>query len=183
MFQRIIKQSYIALFVCIASSFAFGQDLKQDMAEIGEKMENASTVAITVDVKMYNKKGGSTIYAGKAGIVKSEESTKSTLGEMEFISTPEFELRVDHEERELLIFKKQAPSDTKIQEGETMELDVEALKKLIESDQESQKKPKITLKSNVSGVKTYSITEIEGMAEVILVIDMNSKKVKTVKFE
>lgn len=183
MFQMIIKKLYIALFVGGISTVSFAQDFEKDMTEIGERMENSSTVSISVDVKMYSKKGGRIIYAGSAGMIKSNESTKSVLGEMEFISTPEYELRVDHEEKELLIFKKKAPSDTKIEEREQVEFDVEALKKLIESDQAGQKKPVVKLISRAAGIRTYSISGSVGIVEVILELDMNAKKINSVKYE
>ncbi|MCJ8289340.1 MAG: hypothetical protein HRT58_22020 [Crocinitomicaceae bacterium] len=153
------------------------------MAEIAEAMKTASSISIGVDIKMYSKKGGGLIYKSNASLIKSEESTKSVLAEMEFVNTPLYEVRVDHEERAVLIFKKEKPSDTNLPETEQVEFDVEALKKLIESEESTTKKPTIKLVSSVGGIKKYSIKGSPGISELILELDLTNKKIKSVLIE
>lgn len=182
MFLNRVKLFFVTGF-CLISILSFGQDLEKDMAEIAEAMKTASSISIGVDIKMYSKKGGGLIYKSNASLIKSEESTKSVLAEMEFVNTPLYEVRVDHEERAVLIFKKEKPSDTNLPETEQVEFDVEALKKLIESEESTTKKPTIKLVSSVGGIKKYSIKGSPGISELILELDLTNKKIKSVLIE
>lgn len=181
MFQNSIKLILIAF--CFLFSPIFGQDLEKDLTEIGKIMEAASSVSISVDVRMYSSKGGSSRYSGNAKMIRSGESIKSVLGEMEYINTPTFEVRVDHEEKEVLIFKKaRVDSNSTSPKHEEVEFDIEALKKLMESEGD-QIKPTVKLVSSSAGIKKYSITGVQGVKESVIELDMNTKKLVSVRYE
>lgn len=183
MFRNSMYTVALGAFFSLFSLSVLGQDLEKDMAEIGKKMEEASSISIAVDVKVFSKKGGNTVYSGNAALIKSGTNVKSVLGEMEFVNTPSYEVRVDHEEKGVLIFKKESATDSKVPKSEKVDFDVEALKKLIESEEGSQKKPTIKLVSSAGGLKKYSITGTPGVLEVVMELDMNAKKITTVRFE
>lgn len=184
MFQsKKIKTRYILGIFCLFSLPTLAQDLEKDLTEIGQKMEASTSVSIVVDVKMYARKGGSIVYTGNAKMIKSNESTKSVLGEMEYINTPTFEVRVDHEEKGVLIHRKEvADPSAKATKWEDVEFDIEALKKIMESQGKSSK-PTIKLVSSSNGTKKYSITGTEGISESVIELDMNTKKLVSVRYE
>ncbi len=169
--------------VCFFSSALFGQDLEKDMAEIADKMKASTSVSIDVDIKMYSNKGGSLIYKGNASLSKSQESMKSVLGEMEFINTPKYEVRVDHEERAVLIFKKEKPSESNMPKSEQVDFDVEALRKLIENEESTSNKPEVKLISTTGEIKKYSIKGSPGISELIVELNSVKKKIVTVRLE
>lgn len=183
MFRKTKRYRIFIGFILFVPLSSFSQDLEKDMAEIGDKMESATSVSMEVDVKVYSSKGGTIVYSSGASLIKSENSTKSVLGEMEFINTPEYEVRVDHEDKAILIFKKLAPSDSKVPKTEQVEFDMEVLKKLIESEEGSQKKPIIKLLSSSGGIKKYSISGTPGIVETVLELDLTNKKIRSVRME
>ena len=177
MFQK-IKLVTIAFFV---GTLCSAQDLQKDFATIGEKMESASSISIAVDVKMYSSKGGSLGYSSKASSMKMGEYSKSVLGELEFINTPKFELKLDHEERAILIYKRDTTS-TSFRELSLEDFDVKKLQKFFEKNQ-SQPTTEVKLVSAASGVKTYSITGAKGIKEMRVVLNMTSKKISKITYE
>lgn len=181
MFQNKLR-SILAASLCFISASVIGQNLEKDMTEIAEAMKTASSLSVGVDIQMYSKKGGSLIYRGNASLAKSKESTKSVLAEMEFVNTPSYELRVDHEEKAVLIFKKETPSDSNLPKSEKVDFDVDALRKLMEGE-ESSKKPTIKLISSSGGIKKYSIKGSSGISEMIVDLDITNKKIKSVIIE
>ncbi len=159
---------------------AFGQNLESDLQKISESMESAKSVAINVQVSSYSSKGGSLIYSAEASAMKMDRSMKNVLAEIETISTPYYELKIDHEERAILILEKD--STESIQEINLSDFDVRKLKKYFENDQSEYSKT-VKLVSNSNGKKTYSITGIEGMREVLISLDANSNKIIQITYE
>jgi len=173
MFQ---KNSITLITSFFLAFFGLSQDLEKDFEQIVQKMDSARSIMIDVSVKAYNRKGGQAIYSTKASVIKMEESSKSILGELEILMTPEYDLKIDHEEKAILILKKQDVSKQDLPNFD--DLDMKKLRKYFESD-ESDVKPKIKLISNEGGIKKYSITNVPDIFE--MQIHLNSKTNKLLK--
>jgi len=177
MFQKI---SFITLFILFSFTL-IGQDLTKDFEEIISKMETSKSVSIQVNVKMYGSKGGSLIYTSHASVDKMGEDYINVLSEMVFISTNDYSLKIDHEEKAVLIINKkniETPKD----EEKISEYDVKRLRDFLITNQ-NKVIYTISLLSNSSGIKTYSISGVRGMKEMLITLDMNNKTIKKVCYE
>ena len=171
-----LKISFIIIGSFCFSSLGFSQSLEEDFERIVSKMDSASSVSINVSVRAYSQKGGQVIYSTKASVAKSGDKTMNILGEMEIISTPKYDLKIDHEERAVLILEKDTL--TKISMPELSDLDIKKLRKYFDKN-ETKIAPKIRLISSANGIKKYAITELPELVE--MQIHLNSRTNKLVK--
>ena len=168
----------IALFVFISLS-SFGQDLKADFTIISQALDSANSVSMKVVAKTYSSNGGKLLSSTNASIDVSGKKNKNVLGELEFINTEKYFIRIDHEEKAILILKLEKTK--KKQKTKSMEIDVEALKKFLEPS--TEKKPTIKLVSNYNGAKSYAITGIDGMVEMKIDLNVTTKSISKISYE
>lgn len=174
-----LKIKFILIALTVAFS-GFSQDLEKDLKAIGDKMASSNSVMINVNVAVRTEKGGSAVYKAKASLHKQGEGTKSVLDEMEFLRLEKYDIRVDHEEKMILIYdRKKGASSMNL---ESMDIDVKALKKLLDTD-ETTKSPTIKLLSNANNIKKYSVTGVDGFNEVQIVLDMNKLAIMSISYE
>lgn len=168
-----------ALVCCILVNYTYSQNIHKDIELISEKMETSTSVNLEVDVKVYSKKGGELIYSSKASAFKmGEAQSKTVLADMEFIQTTDFELKIDHDEKAILIFNKKHTNSSK---NESFEFDLNKLKDLFNTNE--NKSPSVKLLSNVSNIKKYSITGIPGTKEILITLDVSHLKIISVIYE
>lgn len=180
MFQRISITFIIT--VCLGF-YGCTQSLEQDFESIMRQMETASSVSINVSVKVYAQKGGSVVHSTTASVEKNGKNVKSVLGELEIITTPEYDLKIDHEEKAVLILKRDSvKSETLTELGE---LDLKKLKKFFEENATSadDSKPEIKLLSNANGEKKYAISNIQGVVEMQVHLNTNKNKLQKITYE
>lgn len=162
------------------SSISFGQDFNKDFGLIVDKMNTAKSVEIDVEVAAYASKGGGRIYSTKAEMSRMGKNSRSVLGEMESIRTPEYELKLDSEEKAILIFDRSNEQEKLKQFGE-MDFDVKALEKFFET-QNKNKQASVSLKSDANGLKTYVFTGIPGLKEMIIRIRPKEGKIVSIDY-
>lgn len=156
------------------------QDLEKDFDRVVREMDSAHSVRIEVTVKAYNQKGGQAVYSSKASVTKMGESSKSVLGELEILITSSYGVKIDHEEKAILIVKKEGAV---IQNQPNLDdLDLKKLKKYFE-DGNSTVKPSVKLLSNESGVKKYGITNIPDLLEMQIHLNSKTNKLLKVSYE
>lgn len=177
-----LKSSLYSIAFVLLSFLSFGQDLKTDFQSIANRMESAKSVMINVDVKMHSRKGGTPIYSSKASVSKMGTSSKNVLGEMEFITTSSYELKLDHEERAVLIFEKTGNSTQESSPKQTVDFDISELQKFLEEN-ESKSSTKTKLISNANGRRLYSITGVPDISEMTIELDVNTKKIIKITYE
>lgn len=170
MFQK------IKLFMVLILSFSgFSQDLNKDIELIADKMISSNSIQMEVDVNVFSSKGGKMIFTTEAKLFKRKDDFKSILSDVEIVKTSGYFVKLDHTERMILVQKK----NTKILKEQDLNIDVEALKRMLGRKDEVRDEIKTSLVSNKSGVKTYSIKGIQGVYEMIIVLDsVNSKLIK-----
>ena len=174
MFQK------ISLIIAICSPLmGVSQNLEQDFDEIVRHMTDAKSVSIEVAVEMYNRKGGKVAYSAKAALDKLGENGRTVLAEMEYIRTEDYILKIDKEEKAMLILKKE---NLKVPENiEMPDIDVEKLKKaLIPKSTDAQS---VKLISSQNGRKKYSVRGLKGMKEIVVELDLNKKTIVSVRYE
>lgn len=178
------NRTYFLVFSFLLSLYGWSQDLKADMSVITEKMKASETLLLEVEAKMYNTKGGAMIFQSSAEMMKDGTKMKSKLGEMEFLITDDYEIRIDNEEKSMLILDKSKERKSILPQSKSdlkkFEDDIKEIEKLFS---ENENKVSIALLSSSGGIKKYSITGIEGIKEVVINLDLNKKSIKSISYE
>lgn len=169
---------YLILILVFSMSFSIlSQEFEKDMKAVVSKMDAATSISISVKVALYNKKGGDIQYSTVSTVEKSANTTITKLGEMEMFTSDKYEVQVDHEENHMLIHPI---SKEKV---DFSDINLKEIKKLLEVDETAVKKPVYTVVSNVNGVKTFSIKNIESYKEWIVVLDTKEAKIKKIEYQ
>ncbi|GEM_PF-4315158 len=169
---------YLIFIITFTLSFSIlAQEFEKDMKAIISKIEASKAISISVKVSLYNKKGGAVQYSTVSTVDFSTYGTITKLGEMEMYTSAQHEVQVDHEENQVFIHPV---SKTNV---DFSDINLKEIKKLMEVDETAVKKPIYTLLSNVNGIKTYSIKNIEGYKECEVVLDTKEEKIKRVDYE
>src|SRR3989344_231445 len=142
----------LLLVFSLHSLVAYNQNLNDDLKKVVGHLDSAASVSLSVDVKLYTKKGGELMYSTKASIDRKGKSSVTVLGDVEIFNNDDFRVDIDHEEKMMMITTK---------------------KEIIK---------KTKLVSNTSGVRVYSITGVEGFEEVLVTLDMNQKSIKHIHY-
>ncbi|ASS47985.1 MAG: hypothetical protein A3D31_01160 [Candidatus Fluviicola riflensis] len=166
----------LLLVVSLHSLVAYNQNLNDDLKKVVGHLDSAASVSLSVDVKLYTKKGGELMYSTKASIDRKGKSSVTVLGDVEIFNNDDFRVDIDHEEKMMMITpKKEIIKKTK----KEMQFDISDLAKWFEDEGSSSK---TTLVSNTSGIRVYSITGVEGFEEVLVTLDMNQKSIKHIHY-
>lgn len=168
------------LLFLLAALPAIGQDLDADLRKIVQHIDSADGLSIETSVKVYARKGGSVIYAANASVHRNAAASLTKLGDQEYYTGKQYDVTVDHEERSVLILKKETPKAKK--KKETLEFDASALLELL-GDGEKEPKRTVTLVSDQNGKKTYSVSGVPGMKEVRMTLDMHALAIRQVIYE
>lgn len=180
MFRKIINLCIVLLL----STSVYAQDalksLQADFQSVADSVDHANSVSVLVTAKAYASRGGTLISTYNAARYESGSSSKVRIDELEIIETKQFALRVDHEEKSLLVIEKtQSTGKPKM---EKMEFDVKALKKFLE-DSGSEQKPIVKLVSDNAGIRKYTISGIEGIRLMEVTLNTSKRMIQTISFE
>jgi hypothetical protein len=169
-----------AFIVFLLGSFcAYGQNLSKDFTSIVNKIDSTDEISIGVKINVYSNKGGSKIYSTSSSIEFSKKGAITHLGEMEYYKSKEYEVHIDHDEKQVLIQKLSKVNN------QFSDLNLGEIKKYLkeEEDAVTKKKPIISMTSNSNGIKTYSMTNVEGYEEIIIELDMKEIKINKIIYE
>lgn len=144
-------------------------------------MDSARSVAIDVNVTMFSSKNGSKVYATGASIYKMQNSYRNVLGEIETIITPDYDIRIDHEDQAVLILDK-AKTD-KLEKEFNFNVDLEKIKEYFDTVKRKDRSLTVELISNINNLKKYSVKGIDGFKSFEVELDMSNKSIRAVKFE
>lgn len=169
---------YLIYTLVLSISFSIrAQEFEKDMKAVIEKMDASTSISISVKVALYNKKGGAIQYSTVSTVEHSGSTTITKLGEMEMFTSDKYEVQVDNEENQVFIHPV---SKTNV---DFSDINLKEIKKLLERDETVVKKPTYGLLSNVNGIKTYTIKNIDGYKEWVVVLDTKEEKIKKVEYE
>src|SRR3989338_5886275 len=117
----------LLLVVSLHSLVAYNQNLNDDLKKVVGHLDSAASVSLSVDVKLYTKKGGELMYSTKASIDRKGKSSVTVLGDVEIFNNDDFRVDIDHEEKMMMITpKKEIIKKTK----KEMQFDISDLAKL-----------------------------------------------------
>ena len=165
------------------ASFSFGQDaqveLQAEMERIQQKMDTVNTVSIRVEANVYSKRGGSKVSSVSASRYQRGDEYFTDLAGLSVLETKNFAMRLDHEERSILVLKKEKPK--KKLKTETIDLDISALNKMMETESES--KMKVSMVSANGNLKKYRVTGMSGIISMEITLNVDTSTIVAVNFE
>lgn len=172
---------WLLLLVCVSGKVAAQDELSKDLDRIVAHMDSLSSMSIEASVKVYGRKGGSIIYSTNAAVYRNAGGSLTKLGDQEYFIGKNYDVTVDHDEKAVLILKKEPNKPGKANK-QSVDFDAAALKKLLEPG-EKESARKVKLVSNQNGKKTYSISGVPGMKEVRMVVNMTELSIESVTYE
>ena len=175
-----LKKSYRVIIALFLSVHCFAQDINKDFEEIITKMESSESYAIEVDVKVYDRKGGSLITSTSAALDKMNANSRNKVGEIENLDTEEYALKIDHEEKAILVLKKEKVD--KAPKTEKVDFDIKAFQEFLKANT-AESKVAVALLSESNGIKNYEITGIHGLKSMKIQLDMNTKRIVDISYE
>lgn len=177
MYQKI---SHLLLFLLIAGT-SFAQSLEKDLDAIATKMKESNSIALSVNVSVYTHKGGSKVYGAKASMQRMGKNTRNVLAELETIHTEAYDVKLDHEEKMVLILDEETRPES--MDADQMGFDIKALKKLMAKDEEATPSSKVQLLRSEGSEKTYKISGTQGLDFAEITIDTAGYKIKKVIYK
>lgn len=177
MYQKTLNKYLFLFLVTGMQVVVHAQTLEADLQAVSARIEAATALSIHADVTVYQRKGGSQIYAARVSQERSGKRSLNVLGEVETFSDGTHQVIVDHESKTLQLSKKPASTDTQLGN-----FDVKQFKKLMEREGSSVPKPVVSLLSNTDGVRTYQISGAEGFDDMQLVLDMNAGTIRKMTY-
>lgn len=171
----------LLLLVCVSRTVSAQDELSKDLDRIVAHMDSLSSMSIEASVKVYGRKGGSVIYATNAAVYRNAAGSLTKLGDQEYFISKDYDVTVDHDEKAVLILKKSAAQPGKAKK-QSVDFDAAALKKLLEPSEKAPQR-KVVLVSNQNGKKTYSVSNVPGMKEVRMVVNMTELSIESVTYE
>lgn len=178
---RILSVLVFVLFTFCAASQDAKDKMNTDFESIANRVDSSSSVSIKVQANIYSLRGGSKISSTTASRFQRDEEYVTQLAELEIIETKKFAVRVDHEEKSLLVLEKQK-SGKKIDTG-AEQLDLSALKKFLEENEKQAVKPQVQLVSESSSIRKYRITKVSGFIAIEIEVDFSKVALRNVSFE
>lgn len=169
----------IKLFVlfCLPCSL-WAQDFHSELQAIVSQFDSSAAVSLAVKVSAYQKKGGKLIYSADCRMERdAKNNSYSKLGELEYISCGGYQVQLDHQEKYMYVAKKSKNTD------QGLDIDVKSLKKLLGEESKGKKtQTKASLLEDKDGVKSYRITGMEGLTEVVVELDTKSRKIRKIVY-
>lgn len=174
-----IKVKYVIfIYGVLIPILGFSQNLTEDLNTIVTKIENASSISIKVNVKVYSDKNGSLIYSTTSSIDHSDKGTLTKLGEMERLINTNKTIVIDHDEKIVSIQNNQNASQVDLSD-----VNVKELKNLIENNEDTLNTPIFKLVDVNSGIREYVISNVEGITECKITLDHNKDKILKVTYD
>jgi len=155
------------------------EELQKEMELIQQKMDSASSVSILVSANVYSSRGGNKISSVRVSRYQSGEEYLTELSGLVVLETKKYAVRLDHEERSILVLKKEKPK--KKLKTKSVELDISALKELMKEESNSQ--VEVAIVSEVGSVKRYKITGVSGILSMEITVNTNLNTISAVSFE
>ncbi len=178
MFQ---KTNFICILLFWNYYVSYSQDIQTEINIIAKHIESVQSVAIEAEVHMYASKGGTKLFSTHTGMYKSGSEIKSVLGELDYLETSSYYVQVDNEEKAILILKKKDIS--KNYSKSNLQLDIKKLQEIFKKDESVNNKFKSELLSENNGIKSYRISGLSGIQEMIIELNVHKKKLISVVYK
>lgn len=178
--EAMFRINYFFLLILISSNLLWCQNLKNDLNQITHRIDSSKQISLEVKACVYGKKGGSMVYSTKASLYRNGDATLTRLAEQDYLVTPNVEVTVDNEEKEILILKKNNSKTVNKTKTKGSSLDLNAINDFL--DQQESVKPIITLVSNVNGIKTYRVSNIPDLVEMKVILNMNELTINRIEY-
>ncbi len=181
-----LNNKNIGLLLCLVLSFSlFSQDLTSDLNEINKRIERSKQTELVTEVKTYSKRGANVIYNTKAAFYRNGDSTVTILAEMQFLEVGKYQVRIDEEEKSILIYDK-TQNEKYSSELSISRKEVESIRntlKSLEKQLGNKNSTKFTLVNDKNDIRVYSAINIPGLREARISINHKKHTLVAISYE
>jgi len=165
----------LILLICLNAN---GQDYIQDFNEVSVKFENAENMHLMASIKVFSRVGGTKIYSANSEIKLSGATSITKIEAAEVYKNSTHEVHVNYESNVVYIHKTKHYS-----EKDFSKKTLDEIRSYLELEKNPKKDSIISkLVSNVLGVKTYEFLNVKGMEKMLIILDMNTKKIREIRY-
>ena len=157
----------------------FAQKFADDLNSIVKKIESEPTLSLAVSAVVKTSENGSVVYSSKSTLLRKKDSGFLTIidGE-ELLVTKEYEVAVNKDQKSVIVQKV-----TKLDEMDFSKKVLADIQKHFENENnQSKNNYSEKLISDNQGIRTYSVKNMPGIAEMKIVLDMKSLKIVRVEY-
>lgn len=161
------------------STVSKAQNLMDDLKKVSSILDTVETVRIDVVCKVYSKKEGELLTTVNTGMIKKGKKTVSFFDDFEIFMNERYGVYVNHEDKSITVISKDKyASRMKSIDNKSVDQFVNWMKK-----QENKTSFNPKLLSDAEGIRTYSITGLSDLKELIVVIDVTNHKIERISYE
>lgn len=161
------------------STASKAQNLMDDLKKISSVLDTVETVRIDVVCKVYFKKGGELLSTVNTGLIKKGKKTVSVFDDFEIFMNEKYGVYVNHEDKSITVISKDKyASQMKSIDNKSVDQFVNWMKK-----QENKTSFNPKLLSEEGGVRTYSITGLNDLKELIVAINVTNHTIEKISYE
>ncbi|MDF3026940.1 MAG: hypothetical protein K0S23_1247 [Fluviicola sp.] len=168
----------------IAGLFLFSyssqaQSLIDDLKAVSSVLDTAKSVKIQVVCKVYSKKGGDLVSSINTGITKKGKMSVSLFDNLEIFTNEKYGVYVDKENESIMVVSKSKHAARLNSMGDKhMNEFVSWMKK-----QQTKVDFKPVLISEEAGIRSYSVTSLDDLKELIVSINVTNHTIEKISYE
>lgn len=167
----------LIVFFLVNSSQA--QSLMEDLKAVSAVLDTAKSVHIQVVCKVYTKKDGVLINTINTEVIKKGKMSVSSFDDLEVFTNDKYGVYVSGENKSIMLISKNK-YNSRIQS-----MDDKGIDQFVLWMKKQQNKPSFhpDLISDEGDVRTYSITDLEDLKEVLITINVKYKSIVKISYE
>lgn len=167
----------IGLFLLVPSLRS--QSLMEDLKEVSVVLDTAKSVHIQVVCKVYTKRGGELLNTVNTEVLKKGKMSVSTFDDLAVFTNEKYGVYVSDENKSIMVISKSKYN------SKMPSMDEKGIDQFVSWMKKQQNKTSFhpTLISDEGGIRTYSITNLEELKEVLITVNVKNKTILRISYE
>lgn len=179
--QAVMRVLFTVGVFLLTLPLGYGQTLLGDLDRISNHLDSAKSVSLKVKIAVHEKKDAAAFYRTEASIVRKGLTSVTVLGDVEIFDNDQYRVDVDKEEKTVAIIRK---SELKQQlKNAGMEFDMQSLSRLLQPEKGKKQPYEARLITSDNNMHTYSVTNLQGIREMKVILDMQALSIKSVSYQ
>lgn len=169
----------ILIILLLGVNASKAQNLMDDLKLLSAALDTAETVQINVVCKIYSKKEGELVNTVHSGMCKKGKMTFFSLDDLDIFTNDKYGIFINNEEKLITVISKaKYVSRMKSIDNKSIDQFVNWMKK-----QETKVSFNPKMISETNGVRTYSISNLDDIRELIVSIDVKNHTIEKISYE
>ena len=174
-----LRKLSISICLLLSVNSLRAQSLVEDMKTISSVLDTARSVQIQAICKVYSQKGGELVSIINTGLSKKGKQSVSTIDDMDIFTNEKYGVYINNDDKSVTVISRSKYADKlKSVSNKSIDQFVSWVKK-----QETKTTFDPKLLSEINGVRTYSITNMDDLKEVVISIDVKKHAIEKISYE